>query len=109
MDKHNKRKDDYQRLQNQLDQTKEEQISTSIHESGHMVLRSNITEVTYNVQSTVDAQHCIPIDYELTNRNDPEAMGGWSEEQRPSWEAPILPYSLIKANIKGLNWKLRKS
>ena len=74
-----KRNDDYHRLQNQLDQTKEEQISTSIHASGHMVLRSNITKVTYNVQPTVDAQHYIPIDYEVTNRNDPQAMGAKSK------------------------------
>lgn len=75
MDKHNKRKNNYHRLQNQLDQTKEEQISTSDPESRHMVLRNNITEVAYNVQSTVDAEHCIPIDYEVTNRNDSKAMG----------------------------------
>jgi len=40
-----------------------------------MILRGNITEVAYNVQSTVDAEHCIPIDYEVTNHNDKKAMG----------------------------------
>ncbi len=76
MDKHNKRKDNYHKLQKQLDQTKEVQISISDPESRHMVLRNNITEVVYNIQSTVDAQHCIPIDYEVTNRNDSKANGG---------------------------------
>ncbi|CAM4375190.1 IS1182 family transposase [Gillisia limnaea] len=75
MNKHNTRKDKYHKLQEQLDQTKEEQISTSDPESRHMVLRSNITEVAYNVQSTVDAENCIPIDYEVTSHNDRKAMG----------------------------------
>ncbi|MDT0645022.1 transposase, partial [Zunongwangia sp. F363] len=37
--------------------------------------RNNITEVAYNVQSTVDAKHCLPIDYQVTNHNDSKAMG----------------------------------
>src|SRR5690625_475029 len=35
-----------------------------------------ITEVAYNLQSTVDAKHNIPINYEITNENDSKAMGG---------------------------------
>lgn len=75
MDTQNKRKDTYHKLEQELDQTQEDQISTSDNESRHMVLRGNITEVVYNVQSTVDAKHCIPIDYEVTNNNDKKAMG----------------------------------
>jgi hypothetical protein len=39
------------------------------------MLRNNITEVAYNVQSTVDAKNNIPIDYKVTNENDSKAMG----------------------------------
>ncbi len=39
------------------------------------MLRNNITEVAYNVQSTVDSKNCIPIDYKVTNQNDSKAMG----------------------------------
>ena len=39
------------------------------------MVRNNITEVAYNVQSTVDAKHNIPIDYKVTNENDSKAMG----------------------------------
>src|SRR5674476_1682636 len=39
------------------------------------MVRNNITEVAYNVQSTVDAKHNIPIDYKVTNQNDSKAMG----------------------------------
>ncbi len=33
-----------------------------------------ITEVAYNVQSTVDAKNKLPIDYSVTNQNDKRAM-----------------------------------
>jgi len=39
------------------------------------MLRNNITEVAYNVQTTVDAKNNIPIDYKVTNENDSKAMG----------------------------------
>jgi hypothetical protein len=41
-----------------------------------MITRNNITEVAYNVQTTVDEKYKIPIDYIVTNENDSKAMGG---------------------------------
>ncbi len=41
-----------------------------------MTIRNNITEVAYNVQTSVDQQNNIPIDYKVTNQNDSKAMGG---------------------------------
>jgi transposase len=75
IDKHNKRKDDYRDLENQLKESGEAQVSTSDPESRQMIVRNNITEVAYNVQTTVDAKYCIPIDYKVTNNNDSKAMG----------------------------------
>jgi transposase len=75
IDKHNKRKDDYRDIENQLKESGEAQISTSDPESRQMIIRNNITEVAYNVQTTVDAKYCIPIDYKVTNNNDSKAMG----------------------------------
>ena len=75
IDKHNKRKDDYNDLENQLKQNGEAQISTSDPESRQMITRNNITEVAYNVQTTVDEKHKLPIDYKVTNNNDSKAMG----------------------------------
>ena len=74
--KHKARKEDYQKLQKELDKTGATQISTSDPESRHMITRNNITEVAYNVQTTVDEQNNIPIDYKVTNVNDSKAMGG---------------------------------
>ena len=75
IEKHNKRKDDYKKLEQQLNDTGEAQVSTSDPDSRQMIIRNNITEVAYNVQTTVDAKHNIPIDYKVTNHNDKKAMG----------------------------------
>jgi len=75
IEKQNQRRSSYQKLSQQLIETNEEQISTSDPESRQMVTRNNITEVAYNVQTTVDGKHCIPIDYKVTANNDSRAMG----------------------------------
>ncbi len=76
IDKHNNRKEFYNNLTEQLEQTGEVQVSTSDPDSRQLITRNNITEVGYNVQSTVDAKHNIPADYKVTNENDSKAMGG---------------------------------
>ena len=73
---HRARKARYEQFQRQLEQTGETQISTSDPESRQLITRNNITEVAYNVQTTVDAKHNIPIDFKVTNQNDSKAMGG---------------------------------
>ena len=45
-----------------------------------MIIRNIITEIAYNVQSTVDAKYNIPINYEVTNENDSKAMGNIIEQ-----------------------------
>lgn len=69
------RKDKYRKLEDQLNETAEVQVSTSDPESRQMITRNNITEVAYNVQTTVDSKHNLPIDYKVTNTNDSKAMG----------------------------------
>lgn len=69
------RKESYKQLEQQLTATGEAQVSTSDTESRQMITRNNITEVAYNVQTTVDAKHNLPIDYKVTNNNDSKAMG----------------------------------
>lgn len=73
--KHQIRKQGYQQLQKQLDESGETQISTTDPDSRQMITRNNIAEVAYNVQTTVDAKHNIPIDFKVTNENDSNAMG----------------------------------
>ena len=69
------RKAGYEQLQKQLKESGQEQISTADPESRLIMIRANISEVAYNIQTTVDAQHCLPIDYQVTNQNDAKAMG----------------------------------
>jgi len=73
--KQQERKDNYKSLEKQLKESGEKQISISDPESRQIMLRNNITEVAYNVQTTVDAKNNIPIDYKVTNENDSKAMG----------------------------------
>lgn len=75
IEKHQDRKQRYQEIRKQLEETEEKQISTSDPQSRQMITRNNITEVAYNVQTTVDAENNIPIDYKVTNENDSKAMG----------------------------------
>lgn len=74
IDKHNKHKKRYQKIEKELSRTGEKQVSTSDPESRQLVIRGVVTEVCYNIQSTVDEKHKIPIDYEVTNNNDKNAM-----------------------------------
>lgn len=75
IEKHSKRKDAYKKLARQLKETGEAQVSISDPDSRQMIIRNNITEVAYNIQTTVDAKHNLPIDYKVTNHNDKKAMG----------------------------------
>lgn len=76
INQHLKHQEKYQELEKQLEESGEVQISTSDPESRQLIVRNMITEVAYNLQSTVDAKHNIPINYEITNENDSKAMGG---------------------------------
>jgi transposase len=73
--KQQERKEAYKQIEKQLKESDEAQISTSDPESRQIMIRNNITEVAYNVQTTVDSKNNIPIDYKVTNQNDSKAMG----------------------------------
>lgn len=73
--KQKQRKADYKNLEQELKESKQPQISTSDPESRQLITRNNITEVAYNIQTTVDEENYIPIDYKVTNQNDSKAMG----------------------------------
>jgi len=70
-----KRADGYREIETQLKESGESQISTSDPDSRQMIIRNNITEVAYNVQTTVDEKNKLLIDYKVTNNNDSKAMG----------------------------------
>jgi hypothetical protein len=73
--KHLNQRHKYEQMKDQLAQSDEVQISTSDPDSRQLITRNNITEVAYNVQTSVDEKHNIPIDFKVTNKNDSKAMG----------------------------------
>lgn len=73
--KQQERKEGYQCIQQNMEESGATQVSTSDPDSRHLITRNNITEVAYNVQTTVDAKNNLPIDYKVTNVNDSKAMG----------------------------------
>ena len=73
--KQNSRKEKYLNLSKHLTDTEQTQVSTSDPDSRQMIIRNNITEVAYNVQTTVDAKNNLTLDYKVTNENDSKAMG----------------------------------
>jgi transposase len=75
INKQQERKDQYKDIEKRLKDSGEAQVSTSDPESRQLIIRNNITEEAYNVQTTVDAKNNIPIDYKVTNQNDSKAMG----------------------------------
>jgi hypothetical protein len=82
IEKYKQRKNQYDQLTQQLEQNGETQVSTSDPESRQMITRNNITEVAYNVQTSVDAKHCLPIDYKVSNANDSKAMGNMLQRSK---------------------------
>lgn len=78
--KHKEQKQKYQSLEKQLQESGEKQISTSDPDSKQLIIRGTITEVAYNVQSTVDAENKILLDYEVSNQNDKKAMTSMVEK-----------------------------
>ena len=75
IEKQNERKEKYLELSRQLNDSEETQVSTSDPDSRQMIIRNSITEVAYNVQTTVDGKNLLTLDYKVTNENDSKAMG----------------------------------
>ena len=73
--KQQERKAGYKDLEKKLKESGKSQISLSDPDSKQIMVRNNITEVSYNVQTTVDSKNNIPVDFKVTNENDSKAMG----------------------------------
>lgn len=69
------RKQNYLDIQDQLITSGQPQISTSDPDSRQLIIRNNITETAYNVQTSNDAKHNLIFDFKVTNKNDSKAMG----------------------------------
>lgn len=80
--KQKKHQANYKKIEKTLQESGEKQLSTSDPESRQIMIRGVISEVAYNVQSTVDAKNNLPIDFEVTNKNDSRAMGNMAKRAK---------------------------
>jgi transposase len=72
--KHQTRKEHYQGISQQLEESGQAQISTSDPDSKQLIVRNNITEVAYNIQTINDGKQNIILDYKTTQNNDTHAL-----------------------------------
>jgi transposase len=64
------RRKKYEDLERQLVTSGEDQVSTTDPQSRQLMIRGQITEVAYNVQTTVDSKHNLVVDVKAVNTND---------------------------------------
>jgi hypothetical protein len=81
--KHKIRRVKYEDLAKQLEKSGEAQISTSDPDSRQMIVRGNITEVVYNIQTIDNAKHNLLLNYDTTQSNDTHALSKMVEEAIP--------------------------
>jgi len=84
------RKIKYNKLQEQLNQTKDTQISTVDADSRALPIHRTIIEVAYNVQSAVDAKHNLIVVCGTTNETDYIALAPMAVAAKETMETETL-------------------
>ena len=74
LNKLNQRKEKYENLKQQLDDTSETQISTVDPDARALPLHMRIVQVGFNLQSAVDSKNNLIVDYLITNKSDHRAL-----------------------------------
>ena len=64
----------YDKLQQQLNNTDDKQISSTDADSRSIIIVKNIVEVAYNTQNAVDDKHNLIVHTQATNSNDGKAL-----------------------------------
>lgn len=82
LDSLSKRKEKYERLDQELKSSDELQISTTDPDARALPLHMNIVEVSYNVQTAVDDKHNLIVNYEVTNCKDNDALSSMAIQAR---------------------------
>lgn len=72
----------YDELEQQLYNREEKQISTTDGDSRAIIINKNIVEVSYNIQTAVDAKHNLYVQAEATNTNDGKALYRAAEQAK---------------------------
>ena len=78
----------YDRLQQQLNNTTDKQISTNDADSRSIIIVKNIVEVAYNTQNAVDDKHNLIVHTQATNINDGKALYKAATQARENLQLP---------------------
>jgi hypothetical protein len=70
----NKKKDNYKRIEKQLEDTREAQISLTDPDAKSVILHRNIVNVGYNVQAGCDSKHKLFVNNDTGTVNDTHAL-----------------------------------
>ena len=68
------RKDGYKKLEQQLEESGQEQISLTDPDARSVVLHRNIVNVGYNIQAASDSKHKLLVEFETGDVNDSHAL-----------------------------------
>ena len=84
------RKIKYDELQDQVALSDDGQISTSDADSRALNMHHGIVEVSYNVQTAVDDKHNLIVDFDVTNKNDINALHNVASEVMRTLEVTAI-------------------
>ena len=79
---HRTQKRKYKKLEKQLQDSGQEQISTTDPDARAMVVHGQVVEVCFNVQTVVDDKHNLIVEYLPTNRNDKKALAAMAKRAK---------------------------
>ncbi len=68
------KKDKYLSIKQELEESGEEQLSTTDPDSRSVILHRNIVNVGYNIQASSDAKHKLLVEYDTGSVNDTRAL-----------------------------------
>ena len=85
-----KRRNHYEQLERQLEDSKEEQISTTDKDSRSLIIHRDIVEVSYNAQTSIDDKHNLLVHYKNTNQNDRKILSEMAIETKQELEVEEL-------------------
>jgi transposase len=72
----------YLEIKRKLEESGEDQISTTDPDSRSMILHGSVIEVAYNVQTAVDDKNKLIVHFDVTNDNDRKALHGMANETK---------------------------
>lgn len=76
------RQEKYLKIKQKLEESGEDQISTTDPDARSMILHGSVIEVAYNVQTAVDDKNKLIVHYDVTNDNDRKALHGVALETK---------------------------